>query len=116
MAIIRIKNLKVNTIIGFNPEERINKQDVIINFEIEVDITDAIQSDDNQHIYDYKAVKKSIITMVEKSQFMLLEKLTNEILTLIMKDSRVLRAKVEVDKPYALRYADSVSVEIEAKR
>ena len=116
MAIIRIKNLKVNTIIGFNPEERINKQDVIINAEIEADIADAIQSDDTQYIYDYKAVKKSIINMVEKSQFMLLERLTNEILMLIMADTRVVRAKVEVDKPYALRYADSVSVEIEAKR
>lgn len=116
MAIIRIKNLKISTIIGFNPEERINKQDVIINAEIEVDITDAIQSDDNQIIYDYKAVKKSLIAMVEMSHFMLLEKLTDEILRLIMADSRVVRAKVEVDKPYALRYADSVSVELEAKR
>jgi D-erythro-7,8-dihydroneopterin triphosphate epimerase len=116
MAIIRIKNLKVNTIIGFNPEERINKQDVIINVEIEVDISEAIRSDDNQHIYNYKEVKKSLIALVEKSHFMLLEKLTDEILKLIMADSRVIRAKVEVDKPYALRYADSVSIEIEAKR
>jgi D-erythro-7,8-dihydroneopterin triphosphate epimerase len=116
MAIIRIKNLKVSTIIGFNPEERINKQDVVINIEIEVDITDAVQRDDYQYIYDYKAVKKSVITMVEQCHFMLLEKLTDEILRLIMADLRVIRAKVEVDKPYALRYADSVSVEIEAKR
>ena len=27
MAIIRIKNLLVRTIIGFNPEERVNRQD-----------------------------------------------------------------------------------------
>ena len=35
MATIRIKNLLLRTFIGFNPEELVNKQDVIINIEIE---------------------------------------------------------------------------------
>jgi len=35
---------------------------------------------------------------------------------LIMKDERVSRAKVEIDKPHALRFSESVSVELEARR
>ena len=52
MAIIRIKNLLVRTIIGFNPEERVNRQDVIINLEIEVDVSRAISNDHPEGIYN----------------------------------------------------------------
>lgn len=116
MAIIRIKNLRVSTIIGFNPEERDTPQEVVINVEIEVDVTGAVSHDDPELIYDYKKIKKSVIRFVERSHFNLLEKLTSEVLNLVMADPEVIRAKVEVDKPYALRYADSVSVEMEARR
>ena len=116
MAVIRIKNLLIPTIIGFNPEERINLQDVIINVEIEVDISRAVTSDHEEVIYNYKTITKAIIAFVSESKYNLLEKLTHEVLQLIMKDDRVLRAKVEIDKPRALRFSDSVSVELEAKR
>jgi D-erythro-7,8-dihydroneopterin triphosphate epimerase len=116
MVIIRIKNLLVRTIIGFNPEERVNRQDVIINAEIEVEASDSIKTDSRNDIYDYKAITKAIISLVQESKFNLLEKLTHEVLQLIMKDKRVLRAKVEIDKPQALRYSESVSIELEAWR
>ena len=40
MAKIRVKNLLIRTYIGFNPEELVNKQDVIINIQIETDISE----------------------------------------------------------------------------
>ena len=116
MAIIRIKNLLVRTIIGFNPEERVNRQDVIINIEIEVDVSRAVSADLPDEIYNYKAITKAIIAFVSESKFNLLEKLTNEVLQLVMQDERVLHAKVEIDKPHALRFSESVSVELEARR
>jgi D-erythro-7,8-dihydroneopterin triphosphate epimerase len=116
MAIIRIKNLLVRTIIGFNPEERVNRQDVIINAEIEVEVSQAIKTDNHDGIYDYKAITKAIIALVQDSKFNLLEKLTHEVLQLIMQDGRVIRARVEIDKPQALRFSESVSVELEAQR
>jgi D-erythro-7,8-dihydroneopterin triphosphate epimerase len=116
MAIIRIKNLHVRTIIGFNPEERVNRQDVIINLEIEVDVSEAIRTDHQDGIYNYKAVTKSVIALVSESKCNLLERLTNDVLQLVMKDKNVIRAKVEIDKPHALRFSESVSVELEARR
>jgi len=116
MAIIRIKNLLVRTIIGYNPDERVNRQDVIINAEIEVEAANAINTDNQDGIYDYKSITKAIIALVSESKFNLLEKLTNEVLQLIMLDERVKRAKVEIDKPHALRFSESVSVELEAVR
>ena len=117
MAIIRVKNLLIRTYIGFNPEELVNKQDVIINLEIETDIPEeALEADEPDGIFDYKTITKKIIALVQDGQFKLLEVLTKKILDLAMNDERVTRARVEVDKPHALRFAESVSVQMEAKR
>jgi len=117
MAKIRVKNLLIRTYIGFNPDELINKQDVIINIEIDAEISDmAIESDEPLDIFDYKIITKKVITLVQEGKFKLLEVLRKNILDLIMEDEKVKWAKVEVDKPHALRFAESVSLEMEAKK
>lgn len=115
--IIRIKNLLVRTYIGFNPEELINKQDVVINLAIEADIPEeAMSTDEPEGIFDYKTITKKIIELVQEGRFKLLEVLTRKILDTIMEDEKVSWARVEVDKPHALRFAESVSCEMEARR
>lgn len=117
MALIRVKNLLLRTYIGFNPDEIANKQDVVINVEIEANIPEeALLADEPVGIYNYKTITKQIIGLVQDNRFKLLEVLTKNILDLIMLDDRVIRARVEVDKPHALRFAESVSFEMEAKR
>jgi len=117
MARIRVKNLLIRTYIGFNPEELVNKQDVIINLEIETDIPDsAMEADEPLDIFDYKTITKKIISYVQEGRFKLLEVLTKNILELIMESDKVKWARVEVDKPHALRFAESVSLEMEANR
>lgn len=117
MARIRIKNLLIRTYIGFNPDELVNKQDVLINLEIETDIPEAaLEADAPDGIFDYKTITKKIIAHVQEGRFKLLEVLTKSILDIIMADEKVNRAKVEVDKPHALRFAESVSLEMEAER
>ena len=117
MTRIRVKNLLIRTYIGFNPDELINKQDVIINIEIETDIPESAMIADEPHdILDYKTITKKVIALVQEGQFKLLEVLTQNILDLILKEEKVKWAKVEVDKPHALRFAESVSIEMEAKR
>ena len=117
MARIRVKNLLIRTYIGFNPEELVNKQDVIINLEIETEIpASAMEADEPIDIFDYKTITKKIIALVQDGKFKLLEVLTQNILDLIMADDKVIWARVEVDKPHALRFAESVSMEMEAGR
>lgn len=115
MAKIRIKDLLIRTYIGFNPEELVNKQDVIINMEIEAEIPkDAMLKDEPVDIFDYKTITKKVISHVQDGRFKLLEVLTQSILDIVMEDEKVQWAKVEVDKPHALRFAESVSIEMEA--
>jgi D-erythro-7,8-dihydroneopterin triphosphate epimerase len=115
-AIIKITNLHLSAIIGCNDWERIKKQQILINISMEFDPYPAIDRDDLNLTLDYRSIKKRIIAEVENSSFMLLEKLTNHILEIIMSNASVLSATVRVDKPKALRFADSVSVELSAKR
>ncbi len=117
MALIRIKNLSLRTFIGFNPEEKVNKQIVLVNMKMEVDVPSrALETDEPEGIYDYKKITKQVIALVEEGRFNLLEALTKKILDLVMSDPMVKKATVQVDKPGALRFAESVSVEMEAVR
>ncbi len=117
MARIKVKNLLLRTYIGFNPEELVNKQDVIINFEIETEIPKAaLENDEPIDILDYRTITKNVIILVQEGRFKLLEVLTQKVLDLIMEDERVSWAAVEVDKPLALRFAKSVSLKMEASR
>ena len=116
MATIRITNLRLRAVIGINDWERDIKQDVVINVTMEFDADRAAKSDNIKDTVDYKAITKKIIKLVEGSQFFLLEALADRILTIAMEDRKVLSAAVRVDKPQALRFADSVSVELNKQR
>ncbi len=113
---IHIRDLFLRCIIGFNDDERSAKQDVMINITLFTDTGKAGRSDAIEDTADYKAVKKAVIAMVEKSSFNLLERLAEEIADVCLQDRHVERAAVTVDKPGALRFARSVAVEIERKR
>jgi FolB domain-containing protein len=114
--IIRIKNLRLRTITGINDWERKDLQDVVVNAEIEYDGSAAVESDEIADSIDYKAITKRMIREVEQSRFQLLDKLSGHLLAILMEDERVQRATVEIDKPGALRFADSVSVTSSAQR
>ena len=116
MATIRITNLKLRTIIGTNSWERNHKQDIIINVRIDYAADKAVKSDKLKDTVDYKAITKKIIKKVETSKYFLLEKLTRVILEIAAESPLVEEAAVRVDKPAALRFAESVSVELTKRR
>ncbi len=114
--IIRIKDLRLRTIIGCNNWEREKKQDITINIVMDCDSEKAVTSDDINDTTDYREITKNIIEAVEESEFFLIERLAGFILEIIMLRPGVLSATVEVDKPQALRFSRSVSVEVSAAR
>jgi D-erythro-7,8-dihydroneopterin triphosphate epimerase len=115
--IIRIKNLRLRTIIGFNDWERKDKQDVIVNIELEADDERMASPDtESEPAVNYRSITKRVIQEVESADFYLLEKLATHLLALVMEFQGVKKATVEVDKPHALRFSDSVSVTCTAAR
>ena len=113
---IIIKDLLVRGIIGINDDERVNKQDILLNLTIFADTRPAAASDDIADAVNYRTITKRIIDHVESSADFLVEKLVNDIARIILLEFNAERVHVRVEKPGALRFARSVGVEIERKR
>ena len=112
LATIRIKNLRLRTYIGINEDEIQNKQDVIVNVKIQYAADQATDTDNMDDALNYRTITKRIIELVENNRFSLLEKLTAEVLAIAAEHPWVKYAEAEVDKPHALRFADSVSLSL----
>lgn len=115
-ARIRVKDLRLRTYIGINQDEIVNKQDVLINLTICYPAHDAVRDNDIDHALNYRTITKAVISLVEDNRFALLERMTQDILDLVMRHESVTYAEVEVDKPHALRFAESVSITLAASR
>lgn len=109
-AMIEIQNLRLRTFIGFNPEEQAKKQDIVVNAELHYPADLASQSDNVEDAFNYKTVTKKVIKLIEEGRFLLLEKLVKEVLEVCVEHKWITYAKVTIDKPHALRFADSVSL------
>ena len=115
-ATVNISNLRLRTFIGFNPEEQEKPQDVLINIEIRYRLGSGVLEDQVDAALNYKVITKRVIRHVEEGRFLLLEKLTSDVLDICREDSSVTYARVRIDKPNALRFADSVSIALEYSR
>ncbi|MCZ7667306.1 MAG: dihydroneopterin aldolase [Chloroflexi bacterium] len=70
-------------------------------------------SDDIADATNYKTITKRIIAHVEASSDFLVEKMVTDIARLVITEFGVERVIVRLEKPGALRFADSVGIEIE---
>jgi dihydroneopterin aldolase/D-erythro-7,8-dihydroneopterin triphosphate epimerase len=109
---IHIRDLAARCIVGINPDERVNKQDIVINLTLHADLRKAGRTDDIADTVDYKAVKRKVLALVEGSSFLLLERLAEAIAGACLAQPGVRRVRVLVEKPAALRFARTVGVEI----
>ncbi|SEI42343.1 D-erythro-7,8-dihydroneopterin triphosphate epimerase [Allopseudospirillum japonicum] len=116
LATIRIKNLRLRTFIGIKEEEISNRQDVIVNVVLQYPADRAVAFNHIDEALNYRTITKHIIRHVEEGRFQLLERLTREILDIVMSYRQVLHAQVEIDKPHALRFSDSVSITLSESR
>lgn len=107
---ICIKNLRVSGILGVYEEERYAERAIIINARVEYDARDAVRTDALEDALDYKQIRDRIVNAVAGSKFRLIETLADRILEELIHDTRILFIELEIDKPNALRLADSVSV------
>ena len=109
---IHIRELRFRCLIGTLPEERLEKQDVVVNVTLWADLRAACRTDRIEDTVDYKAVKKEILAVGEQSQFHLIEALAQRIADLCLQDERIRQVRVCVEKPAALRFAKTVAVDI----
>ena len=113
---ITIKNILARGIIGVNDWEREKSQDILITLDIYTANRKATAPDDIKECVDYSDVAKKVIKHAENSKRYTLEALAEDIAELCLEDPRVLKTTVRVEKPGAVRFTQSVGVEIERSR
>ena len=114
--LVCIKNLRLSAILGVYDEERHAEREIIVNVRVEYDPSVAIRTDALEDALDYKQIRNRIVGVVNGTRFRLIETLANGIVEELIKDPRILKLRLEVDKPKALRLAESVSVVVRWKR
>lgn len=86
---------------------------MVINTEIHYPANNLCLEDSVTDALNYKDISKGIIKHVEDGRFLLLEKLVSDVLDICTAHDWVTYAKVTIDKPHALRFADSVSLTLD---
>jgi FolB domain-containing protein len=109
---ILIRNLHIQGILGVNESERETKREIIINLEVFTDSHKAGISDSLDDCVDYSSLAKEITSLVEHAQRYTVEALAEDIARLCLEHEDVLKITVRVEKPGAIRNADSVGIKI----
>jgi FolB domain-containing protein len=110
--IVRIKNLHLRTQIGIFDWEKNKAQDVVLNITMNSSWADqAGESDQIEDTLDYKKIRNEIAEMVEGKNYGLIEKIARDTCHHLFEQYPIDEVSVEVDKPGALRFAESVSAE-----
>jgi dihydroneopterin aldolase/D-erythro-7,8-dihydroneopterin triphosphate epimerase len=113
---IFIRDLVVRCVIGVEEEERRERQDVVVQIDLWVDLRKAGRTDALADSVDYSVLKRQILLATEITQYRLIEALAQRIADECLKDRRIECVKVAVEKPGVLRFARTVGVEIVRRR
>lgn len=113
---VRIERLELDCIIGINPWERLTKQQITVDIEIDTDLSAAGKSDAIEDTINYRTIAKTVTNEIEKSHYGLVESIGAKIADICLKDDRVFSVKVTVRKPGAVRKASSVGIVIRRNR
>jgi len=113
---IFIRDLTIRCIIGVEEQERRERQEVIAQIELQVDLRRAGRTDVLADSVDYSALKRQVLDAAENSQYRLIEALAQRIADECLKHQRVECVRVIVEKPGILRFARTVGVEIVRRR
>lgn len=113
---IFIRDLRARCAVGVTPEERAQRQEIVVNAVLEADLRAAVREDRVSRGLNYKTVNRRLLQVLQRSECHLIETLAERLAAACLEFAAVQRVTVTVDKPGALRGARSVAVEITRER
>ncbi|VFP80440.1 dihydroneopterin aldolase [Candidatus Erwinia haradaeae] len=113
MDIIFIDKLSVIATIGIYDWEKVVPQKLLLDLQIGLDVSKAGISDNIKDCLNYASVAEAVITFVSSGQFLLIERVAEEVATLLLNTFSSLWVRVKVSKPSAVEQAEQVGVVIE---
>jgi len=110
---ITLHDLLVRGIVGIKPDERANRQDILVNATFYADTRAPGASDDIADTVNYRTAAKAMIAHIESAGPNLVEKLAADLVRLCFaSDPRIQAVELSVEKPGAIRFARSVGITI----
>ena len=109
---VLIKDFVICEIIGIHQHEKVNKQKIVFN--ITIDVNKNVIPDENNlsSIIDYEKITNKLKKLVKYKKYNFLESLAEDSFKEIFKDERINSVKIKIEKPDAIKNADSVGVEV----
>jgi FolB domain-containing protein len=111
-----IKNQLARGIIGLRDWERKRNQDNLINLILYTETHKAAETDNINDCADYSTISKKVLAHAESANRFTVEALANDLADLCLQVKNVHKVMIRVEKPGAVRFAESVGVEVERSR
>ena len=111
-----ISNLTLLMSVGIHNFEKIRKQEV--KFNINIDINPFLFPIENKlkSIVDYETIIKVITKLTKNKHYELLETLAEDIFNKLFSDINILKIKLKLEKTQIVKNTSSVGIEISKKR
>ena len=107
-----IKDFIIQEIIGIHDHEKTKKQKIKFNIVLNVDQSTVPNEKDIKSIVDYEKIINKLENLAKDKKYNFLESLAEDSFKEIFEDKRISSVKIKIEKPDAIKNADSVGVEI----
>ena len=113
---VLISDLTLLMSIGIHDFEKIKKQEV--KFNINIDINPLLAPIENKlnSIINYETVVKDVTRLTKNKHFELLETLAEDIFFILFKNTNIKQIKLKIEKTQIIKNTSSVGIEIVKKR
>ena len=107
-----IRDFIIEEIIGIYEHEKINKQKIKFNIVIDVN-EDTLPNEKNiKSIVDYEKVTNKLENLAKGKKYNFLESLAEDSFKEIFEDKRINSVSIKIEKPEAIKNAESVGVKV----
>ena len=107
-----IKDFIIQEIIGIHEHEKTKKQKIKFNIVVNVNQNTVPDEKDIKSIVDYEKITNKLENLVKNKKYNFLESLAEDSFKEIFEDKRISSVKIKIEKPDAIKNADSVGVEV----
>ncbi len=114
-GVIGVYHHRIRCIIGINPEERIQDQEIQVDVKVRADFSSCAISERIEETISYVKIAEICTHLAQDRKYQLLETFASEVLDRLMADFKVDWAWIHVQKPSALSTAEYAFVELERK-
>ena len=107
-----IKDFVIQEIIGIHEHEKIKKQKIKFNIVIDVNQNTFPDEKDIKSIVDYEKITNKLEDLAKNKKYNFLESLAEDSFKEIFEDKRINAITIKIEKPDAIKNAESVGVKV----